>query len=144
MLQGMLLPHSSHHCTSLGHRTPLLLWCRVWPNSWNMGLAQVCLEMQVWIRSVLISNSRNGRMKLWDKAQLRVPVLQPWLPFVMLRKSWLMSLLQNQCLVKCFGKQLQLSHYMQLNPLPLHCGNTLLERINCYNLISPVEVIWLH
>lgn len=29
-------------------------------------------------------------------------------------------------------------------PLPLHCGNTLSEGNNCYNLISPVEVIWLH
>lgn len=29
-------------------------------------------------------------------------------------------------------------------PLPVLCGNTLLEGNNCYNLISPVEVIWLH
>lgn len=56
-------------------------------------------------------------MKLEDKAQLRLPMLQPWLPFVMLRKPWLILLvLQNECLAKCFGKQLQLSHYMQLNP----------------------------
>lgn len=84
-------------------------------------------------------------MKLEDKAQLRLPMLQPWLPFVMLRKPWLILLvLQNECLAKCFGETITTVTLHATQPLPVLCGNTLLEGNNCYNLISPVEVIWLH